>query len=81
LPSGAAATGTPAVALNGQGVQTTWTAFLPYQILAVPRGGVAMGPMGPTYVPRRTDLIAAPALFVNRFNIAAGTEVPFWVMQ
>lgn len=78
LPNGAAATGTPLLNIPVSGVQTTWTAFLPYYSLRIARG-VAFGPLGPVGTPIQSNLIAVPALFINNFTVAQPPPVPFFV--
>ena len=80
LPSGAAATGTPPLALNGSALQTPWFALLPYQVLAVPRATMIPGPYGPVIGPLRTsNLVAFPGLFLNNFGVGTSQPVPFFV--
>ncbi|HZP20862.1 MAG TPA: GYF domain-containing protein [Bauldia sp.] len=66
-PNGEAATGTPAMPLQGQAVHTTWYAFLPYATLQIPRN-------------TRNDLVALPTIYLNQFGVRDGVAIPFFVV-
>ncbi len=86
-PNGFAACGTAAYAVEPQGNEGTWYAFIPYEALALPDAGG-----GGDFQSRLQDavsgggdaagpfaMLAEPVLFVDNFGVAAGELVPFVV--
>lgn len=70
-PDRFAATRSAPITLDVAGVQTNWTAYLPYWAIGVPHGG--------DDDPIQTNLVAEPTLFVNNFAVKVGPLVHFFV--
>lgn len=70
-PQGLSATGTPPFSIPATGMRSRWSALLPYESLAVPRGRPDARIL--------TELIAEPVLYVNGFGVALGRQVNFSV--
>jgi hypothetical protein len=77
LPSGQAAGGTPPLRLSGQGLTERWYAFIRYCSLDLPMGTVCVH--SPTGMLFTSNLVAEPTLYVDRFGVARGQPLLFFV--
>ncbi len=79
--NGFAACGTQMYQLPAEGVQTTWTSWIPYATLATPVGQWVATWQGNVYQPRDTPLLAQAVLFVDNFGVARSPLIPFFVRK
>jgi hypothetical protein len=78
---GFAACGTQVYPVPPEGLQATWSCFIPYTVLEVPIGQWVTGFQGNVYQPRQSALLAQATLFVDGFGVIVSPFIPFSVSR
>lgn len=78
---GFAACGTQVYPVPPEGLQATWSCFIPYTVLEVPIGQWVAGFQGNVYQPRQSALLAQATLFVDGFGVIVSPFIPFSVSR
>ncbi len=79
--SGFAACGTLVYPIPTEGLQTNWSAWIPYAALFVPVGQNVWTAQGYVHQPVETRLVAQAVLFVDGFGVAYSPFIPFFVRK